>query len=102
MGKCALIGCLAWLAAVPASGEDSITEAQASGPLVREVLGEVHSERRQLLHVEVTGTQVSERLPRGARVSAGQVLLQLDDREARGRRRQAEAITPKPMILCVY
>lgn len=60
--------------------------------LVRQILGEIHSVRQQELHVEVTGKSSSSRLALGSVVHKGQLILQLDDREARGRFREAAAV----------
>lgn len=60
--------------------------------LVRNVLGEVHSARQLALHMERPGTQLAARLPLGAAVAEGALLVQLDDREAQGRRREASAV----------
>lgn len=64
---------------------------QAPTVLVREVLCEVQVLRRQPLVIELGGRVVSPRLAMGQRVTEGEVLLQLDSREAAARLKQAQA-----------
>ena len=88
----AIVVSMLFLTSVPTTLAQEPGTAGSTLQLVREVLGQVGSVRRQPLHLEVVGTQVSQRLPRGTPVAAGDVLLQLDNREARARQRQAQAV----------
>ncbi len=57
----------------------------------RVVLGQVSSERQQAVQFEISGTQLSRRIDTGSSVQVGDLLVQLDDREARARKMQFEA-----------
>lgn len=75
---------------------------KAPSILIRDVLSEVKVLRRQPLAVELAGSVVSPRLPMGQRVSKGEVLLQLDNREATARLKQAQADVTRIEALLAY
>jgi RND family efflux transporter MFP subunit len=75
---------------------------KAPSILIRNVLSEVKVLRRQPLAVELAGNVISPRLPMGQRVSKGEVLLQLDNREATARLKQAQADVTRIEALLAY
>lgn len=77
------------------SGEPEDKNKTPSLLLVRELLSDVHSERQQVVSVELAGRVISSRIVMGTAVERGGVLLQLDDREAVARQQQAQADVDK-------
>ncbi len=80
------------LVVVPTQASELNTAVDRPVPILqREVLAQVTSARRQTLQLEVAGRVVSERLAMGQQLRKGDIIIQLDDSEARAKTRQLRA-----------
>lgn len=67
------------------------TVGRRAVPAFVEAPGTVRSRQRSLLSSKIVATVVAVRVREGERVTAGQVVVELDDRDIRAQRRRAEA-----------